>query len=879
MNDYARLMARLDVGADGSSAAATGLEEDEMRQASSLPDHGGVPMRIHSSNSNSGSGGGPRRPSTSQGRLNGRPRQLSSDSGLSATYSDSQTMRLGPSSGAVSGPPQYSQHRPGSSSRGSSGRLAGGNGSGSGAAAITNYGNGGSGYGAYERDGGNESDGTDGSSMSLRDRRIAARSRRALQAGEDLPPELSGNLANISTARPPPRSRPAKNPARQSIGAMGGGGSQPRSRTTSASDHAPPQPQQQQQETENERRRRQWAEEQQRLRADEVRQQRNSEGERERTRARDALLRNEPAPSQHGYLSQPPQQQQARSSRAREGSMDEIDSTRADLRRAFDAVSDELHHTHLLENSNRRHQQPPPAPAPQQSNRAYAQLANRSQQPVAAQPDPYASDAYHSTPPPQQPAPRPPPPPPIVTAPAPSVVHHPWEDTLDVAPGESEPPLPSYESVIAQQRYQEQLAQQRSQQAAQAPPPPPPQLQAPAPSYYPAPPSTQQQPSDGFYNPSDRRANSSQGGRSRAGSVSNSYSAHEDESEILGGSSRYDNVSREQIVPPGDSVENLHDSPYNGRGGPGGGIRSYQRGQDGGGAAAAAPGTGAGAGRPAYGTDSGWQNYLHSNSSQESATSSLRMQPGIPGRPPNDQRNSNVSTSHLSRIMPQPQPPSRSGSGSFLPPVRPGTSNSNYSGRTPSSPVSAPERPDYPRTNSSSNAVPVRNGARSNTGGPSLGRPASPGAVSMAASSRWEGEQGGYTMNEPWGTLKEEDIEFEEINEGQQQLSLFGIRRRLVVLYPQLGTRNLTSPWQTLETTHDEDGEELPQEILMNEKDMRKHEEKLESREKDLTIEACSKQEMATVTVTVYTEQRDGKWTIRRSVEPDGGACSVHWLL
>ena len=72
----------------------------------------------------------------------------------------------------------------------------------------------------------------------------------------------------------------------------------------------------------------------------------------------------------------------------------------------------------------------------------------------------------------------------------------------------------------------------------------------------------------------------------------------------------------------------------------------------------------------------------------------------------------------------------------------------------------------------------------------------------------------GHENTDSWGTLREEDIEYEEVRETSEQLSLFGIRRRLVVMYPQLGTRTLTTPWQPLETTIAEEGEgEL--EVLM----------------------------------------------------------------
>lgn len=56
----------------------------------------------------------------------------------------------------------------------------------------------------------------------------------------------------------------------------------------------------------------------------------------------------------------------------------------------------------------------------------------------------------------------------------------------------------------------------------------------------------------------------------------------------------------------------------------------------------------------------------------------------------------------------------------------------------------------------------------------------------------------------------------------------------------------------------------------MAEKEMRKAEKALEDREKDLTIEALSKQEIATVTISVYSESREGQWITRGPAAKNG---------
>jgi hypothetical protein len=128
-------------------------------------------------------------------------------------------------------------------------------------------------------------------------------------------------------------------------------------------------------------------------------------------------------------------------------------------------------------------------------------------------------------------------------------------------------------------------------------------------------------------------------------------------------------------------------------------------------------------------------------------------------------------------------------------------------------------------------------------------------------------------------TLDEADIEIvEEQPILEEQTTLIGVRRRLVEEYEELGRRT----GRILNTKHSfnmspatdnssprSEGSRRPFDFA-SEKEIRKKAEDLEAREKELTIEALSKAEMAYVRIEIWTESRKGKWIIRGSVENDG---------
>lgn len=130
-------------------------------------------------------------------------------------------------------------------------------------------------------------------------------------------------------------------------------------------------------------------------------------------------------------------------------------------------------------------------------------------------------------------------------------------------------------------------------------------------------------------------------------------------------------------------------------------------------------------------------------------------------------------------------------------------------------------------------------------------------------------------------TLDEDDVELvEEEPLLTEQTSLFGIRRRLVGRFESLGAKTSTalsaksSIRSGLAAGSTTAGMAiLPRQentMLGSEKEIRKREEALGAREKDLTIEAISKAEMAYVTFEVWTESRSGKWAIRGPATDDG---------
>lgn len=127
--------------------------------------------------------------------------------------------------------------------------------------------------------------------------------------------------------------------------------------------------------------------------------------------------------------------------------------------------------------------------------------------------------------------------------------------------------------------------------------------------------------------------------------------------------------------------------------------------------------------------------------------------------------------------------------------------------------------------------------------------------------------------------LKEQDIEFiEEVPVLIEQSALFGVRRRLVGEFSDLGYKytkvvkrkddQLTS--MGLADDANSRSYTLRRMTLGPEKELREREELLEAREQDLTIEALSKAEMAYVKFEVWTEARHGRWMIKGPAQDQG---------
>lgn len=154
--------------------------------------------------------------------------------------------------------------------------------------------------------------------------------------------------------------------------------------------------------------------------------------------------------------------------------------------------------------------------------------------------------------------------------------------------------------------------------------------------------------------------------------------------------------------------------------------------------------------------------------------------------------------------------------------------------------------------------------------------PSAPSRVNSNIFSPAQSQSGGKLKE----TLDEADIEIvEEEPVHREQTTLFGVRRRLVEHFDDLGRRSgrilSTKPSinmsraATEQTKSMTQGSQRPREFV-SEKERRKREDDLEAREKDLTIEALSKAEMATVRIEIWTESRKGKWIIRGPAENDG---------
>ncbi|CEH15403.1 hypothetical protein CBOM_03718 [Ceraceosorus bombacis] len=241
---------------------------------------------------------------------------------------------------------------------------------------------------------------------------------------------------------------------------------------------------------------------------------------------------------------------------------------------------------------------------------------------------------------------------------------------------------------------------------------------------------------------------------------------------------------------------------------------------------------GSGAGRYLGVQQANWAGYKHANASADSAVSSLRL--------------AGVSAGGFA-------------GGSSLPYNRPGTANSDSRSST---------------TNSSRFPSGITsNGGRDSESPDSQGlvyeglqrahRDSNPSSPAVSTGSR--GTLFGVSMR-----LKEEDIDLvEELPVITEQTSLFGIRRRLVATFPNLGKSSALRPLSSRKAEFDATERPGWSVLVGGEKEMRKREEQLEAREKELAIEAICKDEIAAVTIEVWTEQRNGRWTVRGAARHD----------
>ncbi|KAK0524164.1 hypothetical protein OC842_005916 [Tilletia horrida] len=290
-----------------------------------------------------------------------------------------------------------------------------------------------------------------------------------------------------------------------------------------------------------------------------------------------------------------------------------------------------------------------------------------------------------------------------------------------------------------------------------------------------------------------------------------------------------------------DSVENLHDGPH-----AAGGRQPYLRernhtGSDGRGehdTVPASPGASSArsSGSRFLSVGRKWAGYMHGNSSNESASSAL-------------QARSPVSTGGFNRgsMSARSDMGPETHTNLYLPHA--GTSRPSTSGSTGQIDASSFPRPNA--LNGATWASGTRSPERSSftTGWEKTSQRPSTVAPEMAPR-----------------TLTEDDIEYEEATHWGEPSSLFGIRRRLVASIPDLGVKASTfsrSRAKTMELPA------MPQSSLLAEKDYRKMEERLEQREKDLSVEILAEQETATVTLVVFTEQREAKWITKGPASPN----------
>jgi hypothetical protein len=131
-------------------------------------------------------------------------------------------------------------------------------------------------------------------------------------------------------------------------------------------------------------------------------------------------------------------------------------------------------------------------------------------------------------------------------------------------------------------------------------------------------------------------------------------------------------------------------------------------------------------------------------------------------------------------------------------------------------------------------------------------------------------------------SLDEDDVEIveeESILLDTRETNLYHIRERLVHEFENLGARS-SRPTSRLSnhSLNPNDGsiqgansaQSSWKMTLTPEKEVKKREEALRARERDLTIQALSKAEMANVKIEIWTESRRGRWTIRGPVSDDG---------
>lgn len=134
--------------------------------------------------------------------------------------------------------------------------------------------------------------------------------------------------------------------------------------------------------------------------------------------------------------------------------------------------------------------------------------------------------------------------------------------------------------------------------------------------------------------------------------------------------------------------------------------------------------------------------------------------------------------------------------------------------------------------------------------------------------------------------LEEDDIELvEEEPIISEQVSHFAVRRRLVVAIPTLGATSKSPILSKRKSSNSlRSGSSAGKNIdfasgvvspstgdsSSNEKEIRKREEALEARERDLTVEILSKAEMASVKMEIWTESRKGKWIVKGPASFDG---------